>query len=160
MQGVVLRVKRNLNTRAGSRGQLLIEVLIALAVLGIISVVFIGAMYTSLQAARVTDERSNALTLAKSQIEYVRAAGYSTEDWAYTVDTSGSSYSTMPSWWSTSPPPALPSEYAGYSVSVSGISDIDIDGTVGPDDGIRTISAVVSHHGTVVFTLENYEVDR
>jgi type II secretory pathway pseudopilin PulG len=154
-------VKRKWGDRDGSRGELLIEVLIALAILGIISVVFIGAMYTSLNAARITDERSNALTLAKSQIEYVRTAGYSTIDnWAYTVDTSGSSYSVMPSWWSASPPPTLASEYTGYSVAVTGTRNIDLDGTTGPDEGIRTITAVVSHNGTAVFTLENYEVDR
>ncbi len=71
MQCVVRRLKWNRVMRDGSRGALLIEVLIALAILGVISVVFIGAMYTSLHAARITDERSVGLTLAKSQVEFV-----------------------------------------------------------------------------------------
>jgi len=165
MQGVVRWVKTRAAHRDASRGQLLIEVLIGLAVLGLISVVFIGAMYTSLHAARITDERSVALTLAKSQIEFVRSAGYSTDDWAYTVKplAEGGATTTVadqPSWWTTSPSPALASEYAGYAVDVTGTSDVDLNGTGGFDAGIRTIAAVVSHQGTVVFTLENYEVDR
>jgi len=142
-----------------SRGAVLIEVLIALAILGLVATVFAGAMFTSLQSARLSDERSTALTLAKSQIEFVRAVGYSVDDWDYTVDTSSRSYTHMPSWWTT-PPPLLPAEFAGYSVTVAGISDIDLDNSGGPDEGIRTITAVVSHNGTIVFTLENYEVDR
>ncbi len=143
-----------------SRGAVLIEVLIALAILGLISTVFIGAMYTSLQAARLTDERSTALTLAKSQIEFVKMQEYADSDWAYAVTTSGGTYSAMPSWWTTSPPPALSSEYAGYTVTVTGVSNIDLDGTGGPDVGIRTVTAAASHYGTVIFTLEDYEVDR
>jgi len=143
-----------------SCGQVLIEVLIALAILGLIATVFAGAMYTSLQAARLADERSTALTLTKSQIEFVRIAGYSADDWAYTVNTSGSTASLTPSWWATSPAPPLEAEYAGYSVAVTGVSDIDLDNAGGPDEGIRTITATASHHGTVVFTLKNYEVGR
>ena len=134
--------------------------LIALAILGLVSVTFIGAMYTSLQAARITDEHSIALTLAKSQIEYVRSQGYSDTEWAFSVDDTGSTYTTKPSWWDGAVPPALDAEYEGYSVTLTGISDIDLDGAGGPDDGIRTITAVVRHYGTEVFSLENYEVDR
>jgi len=146
--------------RRDSRGALLIEVLIGLAILGVISVVFIGALYTSLHAARITDERSNALTLAKSQIEYVKTMPYSDADWAYLVDTSGSTYSTAPSWWATGQPAALPTEFEGYEVEVRGDSDIDIDGETGPDEGIRIITAIVRHNGEEVLRLQNYEVDR
>jgi len=146
--------------RDWSRGAILIEVLIALAILGLVSTTFIGAMYTSLQSSRIADERSISLTLAKSQIEYARDQGYSANDWAYTVNTSGSSYSAKPSWWDEAPVPALDSAYNDYSVTVTGIADVDLDGAGGPDDGIRTITATVRHAGNVVFTLENYEVDR
>ena len=112
--------KRTRSRRDWSRGAILIEVLIALAILGLVSTTFIGAMYTSLQSSRIADERSISLTLAKSQIEYVRNQGYSDSDWAYTVDTAGSSWSSKPSWWDAAPVPALDSEFAGYSVTVTG----------------------------------------
>lgn len=148
--------------RDGARGAVLIEVLIALAILGLISVVFIGGIYSSLQAARLADERSNALTIAKSQIEYARDQDYSETDWEYSVDTSGSSPSTAPSWWATAQPSALDAEFDGYSVTVSGepVAGIDWDGESGPDEGIRVITATVYHHGNEVFVLSNYEVDR
>ena len=138
-----------------SRGQLLIEVLIALALMGVISVVFIGAMYTALQSARIADERSIALTLAQSEIEYVKRQPFSDIDWAYTVDTTDS-YAAVgmePSWWSESqPPPLSGGDFSGYSVSVSGVST-DMA-------GIRKITAVARHHGESVVTLENFERNR
>ena len=163
MQDVVRWVKVRTANRDASRGQLLIEVLIGLAILGMISVVFIGAMYTSLHAARITDERSNALTLAKSQIEFVKARPYSDNDWAYTVDVNGAtpaSVALKPSWWGSNPPPKLSDEFGGYEVAVSGTSDIDLDGLENAYDGIRTITATVRHHDDEVITLQNYEVDR
>ena len=143
--------------RGHSRGAVLIEVLIALAILGLISVVFIGAIYVSLQAARLADERSTALTIAKSQIEYVRDQDYSLNDWAYGVDTTESSASTEPSWWATAQPSALDSEFDGYSVAVTGqpVTNIDWDEESGPDEGIRIITATVYHHGDEVFVLSN-----
>lgn len=160
MQGVVLRVKRNLNTRAGSRGQLLIEVLIALAILGIISVVFIGAMYTSLHAARIVDERSTAFTLAKTQMEFAKAQelrSYSPDPWSYTITTGDASASAEPVWWDPDAPdtqPALLSpEFEGYVVDVVSVM-------IDSDARIRRMEAVVSHNGEEVFTLYNYETDR
>lgn len=145
--------------RDDSRGQLLIEVLIALAILGLIATVFIGAMYTSLQAARVTDERSTALTLAKSQIEFVKAREYSDNDWEYHVDVTEATAVTTPSWWNDPPVPRLDDEYIGYRVEVKGDSDHHTLTWV-TQDGIRAITATVFHHDTMVLDLENYEVDR
>ena len=152
--------------RKDSRGELLIEVLIGLAILGLISMVFIGALYTSLQSARVADEASNSLTIAKSQIEYVRVQDYADEDWEldddweYVVTTTESSTTDAPPWWGTAQPPALEAEYEGYSVTVSGVTGVDVDGDSSPDLGIRVITATVFHHGDQVFALSNYEVNR
>jgi len=152
--------------REDSRGELLIEVLIGLAILGLISVVFIGGLYTSLQSARVADEASNSLTIAKSQIEYVRVQDYDEEDWdldddwEYSVTTTESSSTDAPSWWATAQPPALDAEYEGYLVTVTGVTGVDVDGDGSPDLGIRVITASVFHHGEQVFALSNYEVNR
>ncbi len=162
MVSLVRWTERAAAVRNDSRGQLLIEVLIALAILGLIATVFIGAMYTSLQAARVTDERSVTLTLAKSQIEYVRTQEYSTIDnWDYTITTIGWSATNAPSWLADKPEDyiGLSSEFEGYSVDVSGRSDHEnLSWATRP--GIRAITATVFHHGEEVLTLENYEVDR
>jgi Tfp pilus assembly protein PilV len=162
MSSVVRQVEHSLTAEGDSRGQLLIEILIALALMGIIAVVFIGAMYTALQSARIADERSIALTLATSEIEYVKQQPYSDSDWAYTIDTAGSyaAPGMAPTWWGSGQPPALSGvDFAGYSVSMSGTS-IDLDGDGANDEGIRRLTATTLHNGTAVLTLKNYELKR
>jgi type II secretory pathway pseudopilin PulG len=153
-------MRKAVGLRGDLRGELLIEVLIALALLGLISVVFIGAMYTSLHAARISDERSVGLTLAKSQIEFVKARDYADDDWAYVVGTNGATIVTKPSWWDANTPAALDAEFAGYTVQVSGVSSIDLDESGVPDDGIRVITATSLHNGVEIVALQNYEIYR
>ena len=162
MRHIVIEPLVTSSWRRRSSGAVLIEILIALALLGVIATSFIGAMYTSLQAARIADERSIALTLSTSELEYVKQQSYSPTEWAYTVDSSGSyaEAETQPSWWTDSQPPALSgADFAGYSVSVSSTS-VDLDGSGTPDEGIRRITAITNHHGEPIVTLENFELDR
>jgi len=139
--------------REDARGQFLIEILIALALMGIISSVFMGALYTSLQSARVADERSIALTLAQSELEFVRQQPYSANEWAYTVDTDGSSPVTgsEPDWWND-PPGLSPTDFAGYALLVTSEDTAT--------QGIRLVSVTVRRNGQDVLRLENYETDR
>ena len=71
---VLLWLRRRL--RGGSRGETLIEVLIGLAILGLIATSFLGAVYTSRQSARVADERATAQSIAQTQIEYLKTLDY------------------------------------------------------------------------------------
>ena len=160
MKGIVRWMNQAVGTRERSRGQLLIEVLIALALLGIISTVFIGAMYTALHSARIADEQSIALTLCKSEIEYVKQQEYSTTDWEYSVTYSGNEATLSadegaePSWWPENPDDlVLPSsgDFGGYMVTVTG-------GEI--ESGLRLITAIAVHQGTQVLTLENYKLSR
>lgn len=50
--------------RSNSKGVGLIEVIIALAILGIVAVAFLGGLSTSLKAVFISDERSTAQSLA------------------------------------------------------------------------------------------------
>ncbi len=146
-----------------SRGAVLIEILIALAILGVISTVFIGAMYTSLHAARLTDERSTAVTLARTQIEFVKGQRvYATSDWDYTITTAGWTATTPPSWLAGKPSTyiILQAEYSGYSVAVTGDSDPPSPYKIWEGESMRLITATVRHEGATVFTLNNYQLDR
>jgi len=146
-----------------SRGAVLVEILIALAVLGIIATVFIGAMYTSLSAARLTEERSAAITIARSQIEFVKGQrGYSENDWDYTVTAAGWTATNPPSWLADKPSTyiQLSPECTGYSVVVTGDSDPPAPYKIWEGESMRLLTATVSHEGTVVFTLSNYVLDR
>jgi len=117
----------------------LIEVLIALAILGIVAAAFLSGLATASRALIIADERTTAESLAKSQMEYVKGQSY-----ADSYDDS------------------VPSDYtdAGYS------APIVVEPLPDPNDpgndlvGIQKITVTVSHHGKEVITLEGYKVDR
>ena len=117
-------------SRKGMTG---IEVIVALGLLGLTAVVFLGGLSTALKASYLADERSVAESLARSEMEYVKSQPYSTDPWSYTVTTSGSSATAGPSWFD--PGHALSAECAGYSVQVSA-EDFDADG-----DGVLDVHA-------------------
>jgi len=59
-----------------SRGFTLIEVLLAIAILGIISITVLGGLSTAFSVMMVGDERTTAESLARRQIEYVKGQIY------------------------------------------------------------------------------------
>ena len=146
------------------KGFSLIEVMIAIALLGIIGTAFLGALATASKAMFVADERATAESLARSQMEYVKNQDYSTVPWDYELPlhTPANPPPNPPSWWDDDDPPTLPDGYAGYSVEISSEAfDADRDGDVdADDDGIRKIIVTVKHGGDTIVTLEDYKVDR
>lgn len=60
-------------------GMTLMEVLIAIAVLGVIAAAFLTALGGGLKGAMVADERTVAESLARSQLEAIRNAKYDDE---------------------------------------------------------------------------------
>jgi len=153
------------------RGFTLIEVIIAMALLGIIAIAFLGALATASSAIIISDERTTAESLARSQLEYVKNQDYSDNQghqWSYKV--TGSSRTVLagaPSWWDDDNPPLLSSIYAGYSVEVKTEDfDADNDGGIevpGDDEGIQKITVNIYHPDTdpdPVITLEGYKVER
>ncbi len=137
---------------AKSRGQVLIEMLIALAVLGLIAVSFLGAVYTGRQAARVSDERATAQALAQTQMEYLRSLDYD--------DTN------VPPVYDLAPAlSSLPTQYGVYGYDDSNPDrfaerlDPENDG-MDNDDGLQKLTVTVTHGDNVVLTLEGYKVKR
>jgi prepilin-type N-terminal cleavage/methylation domain-containing protein len=133
------------------KGFTLIEVIIAVALLGIIAVALLGALGTASLAMFTADERATAESLARSEMEYVKGANYTADGWSYELP--GSSPSWDPSH------NALPSGYDGYTANVTA------EPLYSPDDGIQKITIVVSHLGKTITTsgnstLEGYKVDR
>ena len=60
----------------GQKGFLLIEILIGLALLGIITAAFLNGLSTTFKGVSVSQERVSAESLAKSQIEYIKIQHY------------------------------------------------------------------------------------
>ena len=62
--------------RHNSRGFALVEVVIAIALLGMLGVAFLGGLSTASKAIFIADERATAESLARSQMEYIKSQSY------------------------------------------------------------------------------------
>ena len=125
------------------KGQSLIEVLIALAILGVIAVTFLTALTTGSTAIIIADERTTAESLARSELEYVKNSNYDADN--------------NPPQYIEDPNLSYPSN---YSVSIEAIRlDPHGDGTDN-DDGIQQITVDVYHQGNLVLSTSNYKVNR
>ena len=113
-------------------GFALMEALIAVAILGMTLVVFIAGLSTGLLTTGAADRLSTAHQLARSQIEYTKS----------------DVYSAAPHTYPTVVPPS------GYAVA-SAATTIG-----GGDANVELITVQVSKDGNVVYTLEDYKVNR
>ena len=135
------------------RGFSLIEVIIALALLGIIAVAFLTALSTASKALFIADERTTAESLARSQMEYVKSQGYID----YSADPHGVYDEITPS-------------DSNYSIDFTAVPfdpitgvpyTPDEEGIFNGDEGIQKITVTIEHpDGDEVITLEGYKVDR
>jgi prepilin-type N-terminal cleavage/methylation domain-containing protein len=114
------------------KGFTFVEVVIALAVLGIIAVGFLSGLTTASQGLLITNERETAKNLAEAQLEYVKNQPYAT---SYSKSTQ------------------ILSEYDGYDVVIS---------TTSLEDGnIQQITVTVSHQNKpAVIVLSDYKANR
>jgi prepilin-type N-terminal cleavage/methylation domain-containing protein len=140
--------------RGHSRGFTLIEVLIALALFAIISIVFAGGLATASRAVLTADIRTNAESLARTEMEYVKSQDYSDAPWGYVVTNSGSICieEESPIWCVSGH--SLSAEHALYTVQVDAAA---LDAS---DNPIEEITVTVSHEDRRVITLVGYKIDR
>jgi len=96
----------------------------------------------SSKAVSLSDERTSAESLARTELEYVKNSVYVPATWVYQLP------GTPPSWDANH---TLPANYTGYSVRVSS----SLVHTT--DDGLQLITVVVSHGAKTVFTLTGYK---
>ena len=139
----------------------LIEVALAMALLGIVAAALLNALSTGSKAIFIADERATAESLARAQMEYTRSQEYSIAEWNYTVTSSQLSSTDPPTadWWTNDPPPLLSSDYDGYTVI---ISTVPLYGVL--DSGIQVITVTIQHtvSGEVkeIFSLEGYRTQK
>ena len=140
-----------------SRGMSLIEVMIALAILGIISVTFLTGISTAYKATIIGGEQTSAESLVRSEMEYVKNSAYNSTGFSYNLP------GTPPSWDGNHT--ALPDQYANYSLNVTGIP-IDAEShaplAAGENQGMQLITIKVYHHGELILTTStyNYKIKR
>jgi len=123
-------IKELVEKMNSEKGSSLIETIVALALLGIISVAFLGALATTSNSRLIADEHVSARILAESQLEYIKKQTY-----AFSYD-----------------PVPIPAEYAGYSAT------IDVDNL--RNGNIQKITVTVRHHDKDIETLESYKLNR
>ncbi|UCB43368.1 MAG: prepilin-type N-terminal cleavage/methylation domain-containing protein [Dehalococcoidales bacterium] len=120
------------------KGFTLLEVLISLALLGVIAAGILGALGTSSKATLTNDVQTTAQNLAEGQMEYVQNQPYDFEDPPEYALISG-----------------LPTD---YSVSCTVIlMDPEGDGS-DDDDGLQKIVVAVDFGGVTAATIEAYKV--
>ncbi len=119
------------------KGFAFIETVIALALLGIIAAAFLSGLATSSKATVIANDQVTAVSLAQTQIEWVKKA-------EYIYDATG--YSAAPI--------SSGQDYTGYSVQ------IDSEPLNSPDDGIQKITVTVKHWDKDALQLDVYKVDK
>ena len=112
----------------------LIETIVAIAILGTISVVFLGGMVVGSKGTFEADEQATAESVARCQMEWVHGLPYVDNATQY----SPASLDTF-------------DDYEGYSANITA------EPLHSPDDGIQKIIITVLHNGNWVMSLEGYK---
>jgi prepilin-type N-terminal cleavage/methylation domain-containing protein len=141
MKKVQLSSKVGKTMRGRSRGFSMLEVVIAIGLLGIIAVAVLSALSTASMALIMADRRATAESLARTQMEYVRYSAYEGDP------------EEGPPQYDLDPQITLPPDFSVVTTAIR----IDKDEDPGDDDGIQEITVTVSHDGQVVLTLEDYK---
>jgi prepilin-type N-terminal cleavage/methylation domain-containing protein len=132
--------------RGSEQGMSLIEVLVALAILGAVAVVFLIGLTTSSKAAMASQNRVVAESLAKSQMENIKSSTYD-------------DVNDQPN-YETAKLTDIPD---GYDINISAVR-LDADPALPPDDpdddddGIQEITVTVTHNGEAALTIASYKV--
>ena len=146
------------------KGFSLVEVLVALALLGIIGAAFLGSLATASKSILIADERTTAESLARSQMENVKNQLYEIAE-----DGSEVTYDKITE---------ITPGYTICSVNRADITVEDIKGVPWISDplvnqpapidiGLQRIKLIIYHpydpihpDENIVITLEDYKVDR
>ena len=162
MKRGILGYKIRKTLRESSRGMTLIEVLVALALFAIIAIAFAGGLGTASKAVLTADIRTNAESLARTQMEDVKR-----QDYNPAPEGGVANYTKIAD-------EDIREGYTIWSVNRDGEPDngnhddpiiaIPWDSgnntAVDEDNGLQKITLVIRHEGKDIITLEGYKVDR
>jgi len=131
----------------GEKGFSLMEVALAMALLGVVAIAFLGGLATGSRAIMIADERATAESLARTQMEYIRQQNYDAN-----LEHPEPQYSI------------IPDKPDDYEIAIDAERpDYKGDGEDN-DDGIQHITVVVKHivegEPKEIFTLTGYRSRR
>lgn len=139
--------KASLRFMRGQKGFLLIDVLVGLAIVGLITVAFLSGLTTTLKGVSLSQERVSVDSLVKSQIEYIKTQAYvAVAD--YRPDEEGKRYE----------PIVVPPDLAavGYSVEVIVIPPTILSEAGGYE--LQKITVAVKRDGKAKLVVSIYRV--
>lgn len=147
------------------KGFTLVEVIIGLAILGLIAIAILAGLAIGSRAIITADEKATAESLARSQMEYIKNQPYQEAPpyVAGDIDTGQVTYEIIDT-----------DDYTMCSIYVNSVNELDTicnavygipwdsqeDHHVYIDVGIQKITLILKHGNKIVFTLEDYKVDR
>ena len=151
MKRVRLSSKVRKAFQGSSRGFSLIEVLIALALVGIIAIAFLSGLSTASMALIIADERATAESLARSQLEFVKNQKYEPAEpgGVATYD----EITGIPDGYT------IGSVNRGGNETVEDVLGIPWDSEnnkpVDIDNGVQKVALVIKHHEKIIYTFIN-----
>ena len=135
-----------------SRGFTLIEIVIAIALLGVVAIAILSSLSTASIALIIADKRATAESLARSQLEFVKNQPYNPAP-----NGGEATY------------PEISGIPDGYTIGSVNRDDEIVEDVIGipwdsgnntalyEDNGLQRIKVIVSRDSEVVITMENYK---
>ena len=121
---------------SSEKGFSLTETILALALLGIVSAIFLGSIGTETKATLVTAEQVTSESLVRGEIEYIKAYPYQYSASEYPIDQT----LNIPRGWHMPNP------------TVEALHE--------PDDGIQKVTITIQRDGEDEFSAIIYKVER
>jgi len=119
----------------------LIEILVAIALVGILGMAIPGALSTANRTTIISNEHTMAESLARSQMDYIQNQSYDSID-------NPPVYAVLSN---------LPATYSIVTLMATRL-DPKGDGTA-QDDGLQQITVTVKHGTEIVYTLIDFKVN-
>jgi prepilin-type N-terminal cleavage/methylation domain-containing protein len=134
----------------GEKGFVLIETLVSLALLGVIAVGFLCALSTTFAAATVSQGRTAAESLAKSQLEHIKVQEYVPTDY-YIPGDPDKSYELID----------IPADLAekGYSLEINSPVTVISPGVDGQSE-LQSLTVVVKQNDRTILTISDYKTGK
>lgn len=161
MKRVRLSNKIRKTLRGSSSGVTLIEVLVALALFSIIAIAFANGLGTASKAVLTGDIRTNAESLARTQMESVKTQQYD-DDFPDGGVANYIKIADIPEGYAicslnrTGPPVNCGNGDLIIAIPWDSVNNTAAD----TDTGLQKITLVIQHEGSYVITLEGYKLDR
>jgi prepilin-type N-terminal cleavage/methylation domain-containing protein len=120
----------------GKRGYSLVEILVSVALIGIIGTGFLGALAAFSKTLLMTDIRQTAKHIAEAQLEYIRSLPYNN---AY------------------EPSPKIGSAYPNFTVVTEPDRKLHGERIASRNSNIQKLTVTVQHQGRDVYSLVGYK---